>query len=220
MDEQITLDEWKNAYLFFNNKAAADPFSLNYTIIKKLLSTWVDIIIYFFNITLDLGIILVTWKTLNIFMILKPNKYNYNIRNTRPIALLDSFRKVVTKIMENRLSALLFKYNILRGLNYCDLKGELTEPPIHLVNSVIEDVLQHNKELWILTQDMVKAYDSVCLDSLKLSLSHIDLSKNFITWICAIFTHRQIAIITSFRLSPQFTGLDEVDQGDSISPLL
>ena len=146
-------------------------------------------------------------------MIPKPDRYHYNIVNTRPIALLDVFRKLATKIMGSRLSALFSQHQVLRGHNYCGLKGDSTENPIHLVNNIIEDARQNKRELWVLTQDMAKAYDSVCLESLRLSLQRIDLPPKFVTWICSIFESRQMKIITAFGLSPHFTGADILTKG-------
>ncbi len=74
--------------------------------------------------------------------------------NIRPIALLDTFRKI-TKILTKRLSSLCQEHNILQGLNFCGLKGKVqTDSPLHIINNVIEDAKQKNGEAWIITQDM------------------------------------------------------------------
>jgi len=74
--------------------------------------------------------------------------------NIRPIALLDTFRKI-TKILTKRLSSLCSEHNILQGLNFCGLKGKVqTDSPLHIINNVIEDAKQKNGEAWIITQDM------------------------------------------------------------------
>src|SRR6266498_3329760 len=107
--------------------------------------------------------------------------------NTRLIALLDTLRKVTTKLLTNRLSRLLKSTNVLKGLNFCGLKEEGTSDPLQIMNNLMEDAREHNKELWIATQDMRKAYDSVSLKSLKLALLRIDLPAPFVNWISDLF---------------------------------
>ncbi|KAG9300300.1 hypothetical protein G9A89_011373 [Geosiphon pyriformis] len=45
--------------------------------------------------------------------------------------------------------------------NFSVLKGITTQSPIFAIDSVIKDVLKKNYELWLVLQDMQKAYDSV-----------------------------------------------------------
>ena len=107
------LDEWNNVIASLNFKVTASSSELNYQIIKHLPPIFIDFFIYFFNIMLDFRCIPALWKTSNIFIIPKPDKYYYNIVNTRSIALLDVFRKLATKILDSHLSLLISKYQIL-----------------------------------------------------------------------------------------------------------
>ena len=66
------------------------------------------------------------------------------------------------KILCNRLSKTLsINTFILEDNNYAALPSKLTIEPIHTLNLVMEDARENNKELWILFQDMSKAYDRV-----------------------------------------------------------
>jgi len=111
------------------------------------------------------------WKSSNIAPIPKPQSFNYNMENTRPIALLDTIRKATTKIFTNRLSSLLSRHHILKGYNFCGLKNEDTSIPLYTLNNIIEDARETGKELWLTTQDMWKAYDSISLEGLKLAMN-------------------------------------------------
>ncbi|EXX52053.1 hypothetical protein RirG_256390 [Rhizophagus irregularis DAOM 197198w] len=174
----------------------------------------------FGNLTLQTGLVPMAWKTSVILPIPKPINFEYNILNTRPIALLDCFRKTFTKMITNRLSSVLKQCNVLQGYNCCGLSGECTSEPIHLVNNFIEDARENSKELWVLTQDMKKAFDSVGLEVLKRAMLRIDIPASLVEWIIALFKHRHLKVATAYGLSDGFTGNDRIDQGDALSPLL
>ncbi|POG74174.1 hypothetical protein GLOIN_2v1771600 [Rhizophagus irregularis DAOM 181602=DAOM 197198] len=50
------------------------------------------------------------------------------------------------------------------------LKGDSTSSPIHLINNLIED---EKKQLWIMFQDIAKAFDSISIKGLELALQRI-----------------------------------------------
>src|SRR6266498_29979 len=215
----ITIDEWTKTLDDLNTGSAAGPSFIDYRIIRKLPESMHNVLINFVNISLSYGLVPSAWKTSHIFPIPKPQSFGYDMKNTRPIALLDTLRKVATKLLTNRLSTLLKSTKILKGLNFCGLKEESTSDPLQIMNNLMEDARDYNKELWIATQDMRKAYDSVSIESLKLALLRIDLPLPFVNWIIDLFTDRKMAVITHFGLSKYFTGKDGIDQGDAISPL-
>src|SRR6266542_1217008 len=123
-------------------------------------------------------------------------------------------------MITKRLSSILLEHKILHGRNYCGLKEESTSTPLCTLNNIIEDAKEHKKELWILTQDMAKAYDSVSMEGLLLSLRRLGLPERFIQWILDLFQGRHMRVITAFGLTDPFSAADGIDQGDSISPLI
>src|SRR6266542_5197258 len=117
-------------------------------------------------------------------------------------------------MITKRLSSILLEHKILHGRNYCDLKEESTSTPLYTLNNIIENAKEHKKDLWILTQDMAKAYNSISMEGLLLSLQRIGLPNAFNKWILILFKEHNIRVITSFGLSGQFTAADGIDQGD------
>ena len=64
-------------------------------------------------------------------------------------------------------------------INHAALKGGSTTAPIVLLNSIIEDARSHdNKELWIVCQDMTKAFDSVGLTPIEIRFGMLTLSAS------------------------------------------
>ena len=147
----ISLEEWSQTVAELNNDSAAGPSHLPYRIIKKLPENFTHLLISFINFCYHHSLVPTAWKSSNIAPIPKPQSFNYNMENTRPIALLDTIRKTTTKILTNRLSSLLSRHHILKGFNFCGLKNEDTSIPLYALNNIIEDAKETGKELWLTT---------------------------------------------------------------------
>ncbi|KAG9300424.1 hypothetical protein G9A89_010049 [Geosiphon pyriformis] len=78
-----------------------------------------------------------------------------------PIILVKTACKIPSKILSDRISLACNKFNVFCGDNFSVLKNTLTQFPIFAIGSVVEDALKKNRELWLVLQDMRKAYDSV-----------------------------------------------------------
>src|SRR5581483_8351202 len=171
-------------------------------------------------IVIQTGIVPTHWKISQLYPIPKPKDWQHNLSITRPILLPECIRKVCMRIINNRLSDVFTKHNILRGNNFAALKGSLTITPIHTLNNFIEHARANNREIWIVFQDMAKAFDSVNLHSLKKSMDRIKILKLISDLIINIFDHRQMQVITAIGNSNGFVAKDGIDQGEVISPLL
>jgi hypothetical protein len=125
------------------------------------------------------------------------------------------------KLLTNRLSTKLSANNdILKDHNYAGLPGKSTHEPIHILNAIMEDARESKKELWILMQDMSKAYDLVNRDNLLKALNRIRLPRKFIDFISNSLKHRTNQIITDFGFTESYKVGNGIDQGEIMSPLL
>ncbi|KAG9289003.1 hypothetical protein G9A89_015552 [Geosiphon pyriformis] len=84
--------------------------------------------------------------------------------STQPIVFIETAWKILSKILSNRIFLACSKYDILHDDNFSVLKNTSTQSPIFTVNSIVEDALEKNRELWLVLQDMHKAYNSVMTD--------------------------------------------------------
>ena len=144
------------------------------------------------------------WKQAYIYPIPKPMKWECDIIKTRPLTLLDTMRKAVMKIITNRLSHIMAKHAILKGNNFTDLPEGSTELPIKLMNMILEDAKEENKPVWILLQDLSKAYDRVNLTILRCTMERVKIPPSCINFILNFFTHRKNAILTKGGLSKYY----------------
>jgi len=105
---------------------------------------------------------------------------------------------------------------ILKGPNFASLPGNLTEEAIQIVKMLREDAKENNKELWLLMQDMKKAYDSVSMKSLQLALQRIKLPVEIVRFITELYSRREVSIITEFGLTKKFIAENGIEQGETI----
>ncbi|GES89333.1 RNA-directed DNA polymerase from mobile element jockey-like isoform X1 [Rhizophagus clarus] len=220
IEKNFTLPFWITILQNINKNSAPGTSGITYQLMCHLPPTFVEVILALYRTIFLTGLVPADWKFSIIFPIPKPEKFEYNMANVRPIALLEVVRKIFTKFISTQLSDILQDHNVLCYANYCGLKGESTASPIRLINNLIEDAKENSKELWIVLQDISKAFDSISLDFLDLALKRISLPSHAVNCIINLFKGRTVQVATAFGPSPSFQAADGIDQEDSLSPLL
>ncbi|KAG9300733.1 hypothetical protein G9A89_023531 [Geosiphon pyriformis] len=89
------------------------------------------------------------WREAWVLMIPKPYKWKSVLTNTHPIALIETVRKILFKILSDRISLACSKFNVLCGDNFSVLKGTMMQSPIFAIGSVVENALKKNQKLWL-----------------------------------------------------------------------
>ena len=216
----ISEEEFNIALKDLPNGKASGISTISYEMLKKLGSKTKAILRKFFSLCLYSGSCPQSWKTSTIYPIPKSKDWECDLTNTRPIILLETSRKLLTKIFTNRLSNICKKNKILQGPNYAGLQGESTQEPIQLLNNICEEAREKGKELWICFQDTAKAFDTVNLTMLQKAMERIKIPDKAIRFIVNLFENRKLRAITKFGLSQEIKAGDGLDQGETISPLL
>src|SRR5436305_6422488 len=120
------------------------------------------------------------WKKAIIVLISKCDDWKGDLTNMKPITLIETACKILTKILSNRISNTCSTHQILKGDNFSVLKDTSTSTPIQIVNATIEFSNQHKKPLCIVTQDMNKAHDSVGITQLIKAMERIHIHPDYI----------------------------------------
>jgi hypothetical protein len=220
VEERIKEKEWEEVLRELKTGTAPGISGISYILIKKAEKKTQEVFRSFADLCLEKGEIPIKWKIAQVYPIPKDVEWGYSLNNIRPIALIETFKKVVTKIVMKRLAKVFMEKEILRGPNFAGLPGNSTEQPVQILNMIMEEAKEKDKEIWILLQDMKKAFDSVPLESLELALQRVKIPKRTIKYILNLFHKRQLKIITAYGLTEEITAGDGIDQGEVISPLL
>src|SRR5260363_364187 len=193
---------------------------ISYTMLQKAGPKATRRFLKLVNMVLKYSIFPRRWKVGQIFPISKMSEWNFSLASTRPIMLLEIFRKSLVRIVQKRLSKVFLKHNILRGLNFAGLPGNSTGALIYTLSNILEEAKEERKELWILLQDIKKAFDSVPLESIRQACTRIKIPQEVTNFLLEIYGGRRVRVITKFGLSEGFEAEDGIDQGEVISPLV
>ena len=154
------------------------------------------------------------------YLISKPKLWEFNLNHTRPIILLECPRKALIKLINSRLLAILAKHNVLKGNNFASFPFRSTFEPTNILDNIKYDASFHHNNLWILFQDMFKAYDRVNLGMLIRTLIRLHLLMTFVHLIISIFTFQFNKIFTAHGDTDAYYVLSGIDQGEIISSIL
>jgi ribonuclease HI len=145
--------------------------------------------------------------------------WDTDVTNTRPITLLEILSKMCLKIVTQRLTNVLQKHSILKGHNFSVFPGKSTNDVIYTLHYMMEYATQQKEELWVLFQDMKKAFDSVDPAALMLSLKRLRIPSEYIKLHQNIYDTRSTCIITDLGLTEYYKPQSGVPQGGVECPL-
>ena len=140
--------------------------------------------------------------------------------HTRPISLIEHTKKIFTKIITTRIANVICRYPILSKHNHVAIPNTSTALPISTLTHIINDAHANKKELWMLSQDMSKAYDTVHILLLIKALERIKIPKEICQLVNNIFAERHNSVITNHGTTNLYLVHDGIDQGETITPLL
>ena len=83
----------------------------------------------------------------------------------------------------------------------------------------MEDAREIKQELWIVLQDMKRAFDSVSWEMLQKAMRRIRIPEEYITLYRNIYTKRSNRVLTAFGVTKSYEVGDGLDQGGVESPL-
>ena len=141
-----------------------------------------------------------------------------NLKNWRPISLLNVDYKIISKVLTLRLSKVL--ESIVNPDQTCSVPGRSILSNVTLLRDII-DFIQETDECAILVSlDQEKAFDRVDRTFLLQLLEVYGFGPDFCRWLTTLYDDAFMQIIINDRLSSKVCLQRGVRQGDPLSPLL
>ena len=141
-----------------------------------------------------------------------------DIRNWRPISLLNVDYKITSKVLAERLKTVLPE--IIHSDQKGCIQGRFIGENIRLVDDLIDLIEDQNDDAIFLLLDQEKAFDKIEWDWLFATLKHFNFGTKFISWLQTMYQNARSCILTNGHQSAYFDITRGIRQGDSLSALL
>uniref|UniRef100_G1KYR8 Reverse transcriptase domain-containing protein n=1 Tax=Anolis carolinensis TaxID=28377 RepID=G1KYR8_ANOCA len=219
LNKEITGEEVKKAIKGLRNNKAPGPDGYTANFYKVMQEEITPILKRVMNKALTDKVIPESWETGEIILIHKDGTDPEEIKNYRPISLLNIDYKNFSSILANRLK------NFLKDWIEEDQNGFLPNRNIKNNMRVILDTLEyyethHQKELALLAIDAKKAFDNINWDYFKLLFQEVDIGHQFLSAINAIYNDQKARLIINGNVTQDFLIEKGTRQGCPLSPLI
>ena len=214
LEEDITIVELSKALLKMSNNKSPGQDGICIEFYKLY---WKDIKYDFYGIVrqgLD-NHRLAHSSYLAIIKLLYKKGCRSDIRNWRPISLLNTDFKILSKALAERIKIVLPEIINTDQRGY--IKGRYIGENIRLIEDVIH---AKSDDSVILLLDQEKAFDRVEWSWLFKVLKKFNFGDRFISWIKTMYKYAQSALITNGTISEYFPLSRGIRQGDAMSALL
>ena len=141
-----------------------------------------------------------------------------DLKNWRPISLLCSDYKIITKSLANRLQLVL--HEIIKVDQTCGIPGRSIFSNLRLYRNVISHAQQKRLCGFFIALDQEKAFDRVRHDFLLKVMEKFSFGATFINWIKTIYSQNESFVLLNGYLSLPINIHRGVRQGCPLSALL
>ncbi|KAG9297048.1 hypothetical protein G9A89_000427, partial [Geosiphon pyriformis] len=150
--DAINLDNLMHVIKDLPDNKAAGLSGISNELWKHCDSSVLGLLLDLLNICLVCESVPCCWKEAWVLIIPKPYEWKSILTNTRPITLIETACKILSKLLSDRILLVCGLFNVLYGDNFSS--------PIFAIGLVVKDALKKDHKLWLVLQDMHKAYDS------------------------------------------------------------
>ncbi|GKE96364.1 RNA-directed DNA polymerase, eukaryota, partial [Tanacetum coccineum] len=153
------------------------------------------------------------------FISLIPKTPNTNkVKDFRPITLIGSLYKIITKILANRLVDVLA--DIVNEVQSAFVANRQILDGAFILNEVYHWCKKKKKQTMIFKVDFEKAYDSVRWDYLDAVLLNFGFGDRWRGWIQSCLNSSKGSVIVNGSPTNEFLFQRDLKQGDPLSPFL
>ena len=218
IDADININDLKKALNDMNENASPGPNGLTVKFYKTFFNDLSPLLEQLLVSSFEKEGISDNLNKAYITLIPKDSGPKNELKNYRPISLLNIEYKMITKALTNKASP--FLNSIIDEDQACAIKDRTIISHNHKIRDLIS--LTNDKEYRnvILSIDQAKAFDRVSHSWLMKVLENYNFGPNFIKWIKILYKNQTSHILVNHTLSDAIKLGRGVRQGDSLSMML
>ena len=214
----LTLAELTTSVKSLNNNKAPGPDGFTVEFYSKFWDLLGPHILDVINLCFSEGELCDSMKSSATRLIYKKRGDIKNLKNWRPISLLNADYKICSKAITLRLSKVLD--SIIDCDQTCSVPGRSISSNIVTLRDTLDYIERTNETGILISLDQEKAFDRVDRSFLMDLLNRFGFGPDFCNWIKTFYKDANMQIILNGWLTQKIPLLRGVRQGDSLSPLL
>ena len=157
-------------------------------------------------------------NTALICLIFKNKGDRSDLKNWRPISLLNVDYKIIAKALTNRLQKIMPE--IIQEEQTCGVKGRNIHDNLMILRDTVDYVNNENIQTAMLSIDQEKAFYRIEWNYLYSVMEKMGIPVELIKWIKIMYSNPVSAIIVNNFITEPFSVTRGIRQGWSLSPLL
>ena len=218
IDQPLTVTDLKKALFEMREEACPGPNGLSVKFFKTIFDDLTPLFDKILIAVFEKGFLTNEFKLSYMKLLPKDCGSLLEVKNYRPISLLNIPFKMITKALSNKIAP--FLENLIHPDQAANIKGRSIQNHNHYIRDLISLAKVRGDHSCILSIDQQKAFDRVSHEWLLKVLKENNFGPYFLKWISILNDGATSMILINKTLTSEFTLFRGVRQGDVMSPIL
>ncbi|XP_038106909.1 uncharacterized protein LOC119766433 [Culex quinquefasciatus] len=203
--------------LLTGNNTAPGPDKIKFSLLKNLPDVAKQRLLKLFNTLVEQNVIPHEWRQVRVVAIQKPGKPASDHNSYRPISLLSCLRKLLEKMILDRLEPWMEREHMLSDTQYGFRRGKGTSDCLALLATGIDIARGKKQQMASVFLDIKGAFDSVSIDVLGVKLRRSGLNPTMCNFLINLLSEKHMHFVQGDLAITRISYMG-LAQGSRLSP--